>query len=87
MNDLLWRTALQLQMAPPGVEVGCVRLHVLVMRAQPVRMEDELVRREEQAAVRTLDAFGTRRVVARRRERSRATPGTLVVHTEGEPFW
>ena len=52
-------------MSPPGVEVGGVRLHVLGSGARAVRVEDELVWREEEAAEGALDALGSRGVVPR----------------------
>lgn len=45
-------------MPPPGVEVGGIGLDVLVAGAHPVGVEDELVGREEQAAVGAFDALG-----------------------------
>lgn len=50
-------------MASPGVEVGGIRLDVLVARADAVRVEDELVGREEQAAISALDALSAGGVV------------------------
>ena len=48
----------------------------------PVRVEDELVGREEEGAVEALDALGPRRIVARRKESSAAAPGAAVAHVE-----
>jgi len=66
----------------PRVEIGRVRLHVLVGWIPTVRVEDELVRREEVVAVHALDALGARAVVTRRQEGSAAAPGALVVNGE-----
>lgn len=63
VHHFVRRAAGQLHVPPPGVEVGRVRLHVLVRLADAVRVEDEFVRRVEQAAVRALDALGARAVV------------------------
>lgn len=84
VHHLVRRVAGQFHVAPPRVEVGRVRLHVLVRRADPVRVEDELVRREEEAAVGALYALGPGAVVTRRKERASATPRALVVHRERE---
>lgn len=54
-------------MAAPGVEVGGVWLDVggvvIAWRRRLVRVEDELIGREEQVTEETLDALGPRRVV------------------------
>lgn len=50
-------------MASPGVEVSGVWLDIFVTRTDAVRVEDELVGGEEEAAVRALDALSTRGVV------------------------
>lgn len=68
----------------PRVEIGRVRLHVLVGRVETVRVEDELVRREEVVAVRALDALGARAVVTGRQESAAAAPSALVVNGECE---
>lgn len=86
VHHLVRRITGQLHVAPPRVEVGRVRLHVLVRRPDPVRVEYELVRREEEAAVGALYALGAGTVVTRRKERAPATPRALVVHREGEVF-
>lgn len=72
----------QFHVPSPRVEIGCVRLDVLVRRPDPVRVEDELVRREEEAAVRAFDALGAGAVVPGRKERAPASPGALVVNGE-----
>jgi len=66
----------------PRVEIGRVRLHVLVGRVPAVRVKDELVRREEVVAVHALDALGARAVVTRREEGPAAAPGALVMNSE-----
>lgn len=86
VSHLLRGATAQPHVAAPRIEVGRVRLHVLVAGRHSVRVEDELVGREKQAAVRALDAFGARRVVARRQETAAAAPRTFVVHAEGEVF-
>lgn len=63
MHDLHGRVAAETHVTPPGVEVGGVRLHVLGGGSGAVRVEDELVGGEEEAADRTLDALGSRGVV------------------------
>ncbi len=67
-SPYLRRVPQQLSVPPPRVEVGGVRLDVLVRFSDAVRMEHELVRGEEDAAVAALDALGARGVVARRHE-------------------
>jgi len=62
VRDVVGRHPGQLHVAPPRVEVGRVRLHVLGV-GQPVRVENELVWREEQVAVGAFDALGSGRVV------------------------
>lgn len=47
-------------------------------------MKDEFVRREEQIAEVTLDAFSTRAIVAGRMETALAAPATFMVHAKGE---
>lgn len=84
VDYLVRLSAGQLHVPAPRVEVGRVRLHVLVRRAHAMRVEDELVRREEQAAVRALDALGARAVVPSRQEGATTTPGALVMHGERE---
>lgn len=63
VHDLHGRVAAEAHVTPPGVEVGGVRLHVLGGGSGAVRVEDELVGGEEEAADRTLDALGSRGVV------------------------
>jgi hypothetical protein len=64
-------------MSAPRVEVGGVGVVVFgVCRA--VEVEDKLVGREVHAAVATLDALGTRAVVASRLEEALASPAALV---------
>lgn len=46
-------------MASPGVEVGGVRLDVLVLWTDAMGVEDEFVRGEEQAADDTFNALGS----------------------------
>lgn len=86
VHHLVRRGAGQLHVPTPRVEVRRVRLHVLVRRADTMRMEDELVRREEQAAVRALDTLGTRAVVASGQEGAAAAPGAFMVNGEREIF-
>lgn len=86
VHHLVRRIARQLHVPAPRVEVGRVRLHVLVRRVDAVRMEDELVRREEQAAVRALDALGARAVVTCGQESAAAAPGALVMDGERKVF-
>ena len=71
-----------MNVAPPRVEIGGVGLDVLGVGQAAVRVEDELVGREEEAAEETLDALGARRVVARRQEGAAAAPRALVAHVE-----
>lgn len=71
-------------MAPPGVEIGRVGLHVLIIRGDPVRVEYELIRGEKQPAHGAFDALRPGGVVARRKEGPAAAPGALVVHGERE---
>ena len=75
-----------MDVAAPGVEVGGVWLDVggvvIAWRRRLVRVEDELVGREEQVTEETLDALCPGRVVARRQEGSAAPPGAPVRHVE-----
>jgi len=71
-------------MPPPRVEVGRVGLDVPGRRPRPVRVENELVGGEEEAAEGALDALGSGGVVARRQKEAAAAPGALVVHGERE---
>lgn len=71
-------------MTAPRVEVGRVWLNILVTRSDAVRMKDELVRGEKQAAIETLDALGAGRVVPGGHKGSATTPGALVEHRKGE---
>lgn len=80
-----WGTR-QLHVPTPRVEICRVRLHVFVRRADTMRVEDELVRREEQAAVRALDALCTRAVITGRQKSAATAPGALVVNGECEIF-
>lgn len=66
VHHLIRRGAGQLHVPAPRIEIRRVRLHVLVRRTDAMRMEDELVGREEQAAVRALDALCARAVVTGR---------------------
>ena len=50
VNHLIWRVSKQADVSPPRVEVGCIRLNILPTLSQPMRVEDKLVRREEDAA-------------------------------------
>ena len=50
VNHLIWWVSKQADVPPPGVEVRRIRLNVLPTLSQPVRVEDKLVRREEDAA-------------------------------------
>jgi len=59
-------------------------LHVPGPGAGAVRVEYELVGREEQSAHGATDALGPRRVVPGRQERAAAAPRALVVHRERE---
>jgi len=72
----------ELHVSAPRVEVGRVRLHVPGAGAGAVRVEYELVGREEQTTHSATDALGPGRVVAGRQERATATPRALVVHRE-----
>lgn len=45
-------------MTAPRVEIRRIRLNVLVTGSDAMRVEDELVGREEQATVEALDALG-----------------------------
>lgn len=63
VHHLVRRGAGQFHVPAPRIEIRRVRLHVFVRRADTVRVEDELVGREEQAAVRALDAFRARAIV------------------------
>lgn len=83
VDHLIRGRAAELDVAPPRVEVGRVRLDVLGVR-QPVRVEDELVRREEESAEGALDALRAGAVVARGDEGAPAAPGAVVHHLEGE---
>ena len=67
-------------MPPPRVEVGRVRLDVLVAVRHAVGVEDELVGREEDAAEAAFDALGPAGVVAGGNELAAAAPRALVVH-------
>ena len=84
-NLIGWRSG-EVNVAPPRVEVGGVGLDVgdvmVSRRRRLVRVEDELVWREEQVAKETLDALGTRRVVTRRQEGAAAAPRAAVRHVE-----
>lgn len=86
VHHLVRRGAGQLHVSAPRVEISRVRLHVLVRRADAVRVEDELVGREEQAAVRALDALCARAVVTGGQEGAATAPGALVVNGEREIF-
>ena len=57
MNHFFRGCSTELHVSPPGVEVGCIRLDVLVTRTDPVGVEYELVWRKEEPTVGTLDAF------------------------------
>lgn len=74
--------ARQLHVTSPRVEIGGVRLHVLVGGA--MRVKDELVGRQEDPAVGALDALGPRTVVAGWQERAATAPRALVVNGEGK---
>lgn len=78
-------------MPAPRIEVSRVRLHVPGPGAGAVRVEYELVGREEQPAHGAPDALGPGRVVPRRQERTAAAPRTLMVHRErkvlGQAGW
>ena len=74
-----------MDVTPPRIEVGGVRLHVLGV-GQAMRVEDEFVGRKEQVAQKTFDALGPRRVVARRKERATTSPRALMAHVECEVF-
>lgn len=82
VHHLVRGTAGQFHVPAPRVEVGRVRLHVLVRWAEPMRVEDELVRREEQSAVRAFDTLGSRAVISGGQERAAAAPSALVVNRE-----
>lgn len=84
VHYIIWRTLGQFHVPAPGIEVGRVRLYVFVRWAEPVRVENELVRRKEQAAVRALDALGARAVVTGGQKRAPTAPGALVVYFERE---
>ena len=86
VGHLVRRTAAQLHVTSPRVEVGRVRLYVLRAGSRPVRVEDELVGREKQAAHGALDALGARRVVPGRQEGAAAAPRALVVHGKRKVF-
>jgi len=86
VHDLVRLIAGQFHVPAPRIEIRRVRLHVLVRRVNTVRVEDELVRREEQATVRAFDALCTRAVVTSGQEGAAATPSTLVVNGEREIF-
>lgn len=84
VNDVVGRGAAYLEMTTPRVEVGCVWLDVFGGWSRAMRVEDELVGREEEAAELALDALGARRVVTGGEEGASTTPSALVVHGEGE---
>lgn len=90
MGHLFRWLAAQPHVPPPRIEVGRIRLHVLIPRRNAMRMEYEFVGRKEQTAIRALDALGPRRIVPRRQKRPAAAPRTLVVHAErkviGQPW-
>ena len=50
VHHLIWWVSKQTDVAPPGVEVRRIRLNILPTLSQPVRVEDKLVRGEEDAA-------------------------------------
>jgi hypothetical protein len=77
---LLGRRATELHVSPPGVEVGSIRLHVLGSRTCAMRVEDELVWREEETTERALNALGSRGVVSCGQEGPAAPPSTFVVY-------
>nr|CAH7717535.1 unnamed protein product [Callosobruchus chinensis] len=78
------RRTTQLHMTPPRIEVRCIRLDVLVVGTESVRVEDELVRGEEQTTHGAFDAFSSRGVVARGQERTLASPGAFVEHCKSK---
>lgn len=84
VHHVIRRVVAEFHVTTPRVEVGRVRLHVPSTGAGPVRMEYELVGREEQAARGASDALGPGRVVPRRQKRAAAAPRALVVHRKGE---
>lgn len=86
VHHLIRRGAGQLHVPAPRVEIRRVRLHVLVRRTDTMRMENELIRREEQAAVRALDTLCARAVVTGWQEGAAAAPGAFMVNGEGEIF-
>ena len=67
-------------MSPPRVEICGIRLNILVGLSDPVRVEDELVWREEDGAKVTLDALGATGVVAGGNELTAAAPRAFVVY-------
>jgi len=81
---VIQRVVAELHVTAPRVEVGRVRLHVTGSGAGAVRVEYELVGREEQAAHCAPDALGPGRVVPGRQERAAAAPRALVVHRKCE---
>ena len=81
---LIGRRSGEVDVPTPGVEVGGVGLDVVGVGQAAMRVEDELVGREEDVAEEALDALGPRRVVARRQEGSAAAPRAQVTHVERE---
>lgn len=69
-------------MSSPRVKIRSVRLNVLVTGSDAVRVEDELIRREEEAAIEALDTLGPRRVVPRGHEGAPTAPSALMDHGE-----
>ena len=86
VHHLVRRIPGEFHVTTPRVEVGGVRLHVLVRRADSMRVEDELVGGEEEAAVGALDALCAGAVVTSGEESAAAAPGAFVVHREREVF-
>ena len=77
--DLGW-VAQQFGVPPPRIEIGRVRLDILVTVCQAMRVEHKLVGAEEHSAVMTFDTFGSRGIVARGNELPTAAPCTLVIN-------
>jgi len=66
VHHVVGRIVTELHVPAPRVEIGRVRLHVPGPGAGAVRVEYELVGREEQTAHGAADALGAGRVVAGR---------------------
>lgn len=76
-----WKESIQLEVATPSVEVGSIRMSVVVA-LELVAVEDELVWREEASTHGAADAFGARTRVAIRKELSAASPTARMTYVE-----